>query len=97
MAEELSITVLSGVSKGDIFRFRLEPEGGITIGRAQECDLVLQEPTVSRKHAKISLRQVGFALSDLGSTHGTVHMGFKLQAGDAGERVLQNDDEFKIG
>jgi hypothetical protein len=97
MTKQLSITVLSGVSIGDVFRFQLESNGGITVGRAQECDLVLQDATVSRRHARISLKDKGFFLTDLGSTHGTVHMGFRLQPGEEHGRFLGNNDEFKVG
>lgn len=97
MAHQFRITVLSGVSTGDVFRYALEPGGSIVLGRAQDVDLVLQDPTVSRRHAKIELTDQGFLLSDLGSTHGTVHMGFPLQAGEANRRQLHDNDEFKVG
>lgn len=97
MPQQFSITVLSGVSTGDVFRFSLEPNGAVVIGRAQDVDLVLQDPTVSRRHAKIELLDKGFFLSDLGSTHGTVHMGFPVQSGEANRRQLHDNDEFKVG
>ncbi len=97
MAHHLEITVLSGVSSGDVFRFDIEEGKGITIGRAQENDIVLQDAVVSRKHTKIEARANGFYISDLGSTHGTIHMGFRLLPGDENGRLMSDDDEFKIG
>jgi pSer/pThr/pTyr-binding forkhead associated (FHA) protein len=43
-----------------------------TIGRSQQNDIVIEEPSVSRRHAE--LRELGggwYKLVDLGSTHGT--------------------------
>ena len=97
MGRKLDIMVLSGVSTGDIFHFELEPAGSIVIGRAPECQLMLQDPMVSRNHAKIELREDGFFMSDLGSTHGTSHMGFPLKKGDEFARKLTGGDEFKVG
>ncbi len=97
MAEQVSITVLSGVCAGDVFRFDLDVGEGATIGRAQTCDLVLQDPAVSREHVKIELRRSGFYITDLGSSHGTVHMGFPISPGIDGRRQLNDCDEFKIG
>lgn len=93
----LDLTVLSGVSAGDIFHFDLAEGGVITIGRAADNDLVLQDPTVSRKHGEIRKSGNGFELIDVGSSSGTMHMGFKLHPGPGGARLLGNGDEFKIG
>lgn len=97
MADELRITVLSGVSTGDVFRFALEPGGHVTIGRAPDNDLVLQDQMVSRHHATIDRQADGFFIKDAGSSHGTVHMGFRLESGDQHARRLGIDDEFKVG
>jgi pSer/pThr/pTyr-binding forkhead associated (FHA) protein len=44
---------------------------GIVIGRAPDCDLVLDDDYVSTKHARISKGPTGYVLEDLGSTNGT--------------------------
>jgi len=41
------------------------------IGRAEYCDICLQERIVSREHARICRRLTGYYVEDLGSTHGT--------------------------
>lgn len=97
MSARLDITVLSGVSSGDIFRFELEVGKEVSVGRATDCNLVLQDPTISRKHLTIEYRPNGFYLVDNNSTHGTFHMGFHLKPGPEGARRLLNNDEFKIG
>lgn len=97
MTAKLDITVLAGVSSGDVFHFHPEENAGVTMGRAAECDIVLQDPLVSRRHARIEHRHEGFFIIDEGSSHGTVHMGFTLKHGPEGARPLSDGDEFKIG
>jgi len=46
------------------------PPGGATIGRSRECDIVLGDSNVSRKHAEIRPRGDGWTITDLGSTNG---------------------------
>lgn len=95
---KLELTVLSGISGGDIFRFDLDSDKSkIGIGRSPDNDLVLQDPTVSRHHAEISRKGTDFILADLGSSHGTVHMGFNVKPGEGGSRKLADGDEFKVG
>jgi hypothetical protein len=42
-----------------------------TIGRADECDVVLKHGSVSAKHAEVSWVGDGWTVRDLGSTNGT--------------------------
>jgi len=97
MSRRLDIIVLSGASEGDVFHFNLAPASSVVIGRAPSCDLVLQDPLVSREHAALEFADDSFFIVDRGSTHGTVHMGFKLKPGSEGRRALKDGDEFKIG
>jgi pSer/pThr/pTyr-binding forkhead associated (FHA) protein len=50
--------------------FPLE-KGETTIGRAADCDLVLNDLRVSRTHARISLSSGNFLITDLNSSGGT--------------------------
>src|SRR3954467_8229158 len=43
---------------------------GAVIGRSRECDVVLSDQNVSRKHAEVRPRGGAWVLSDLGSTNG---------------------------
>ena len=42
----------------------------LRIGTAPDCDLVLHDPTVSARHAEISLSSRGYVVRDLGSKNG---------------------------
>lgn len=41
------------------------------IGRHSQCEIVLHDPEISRRHVKISRQEQGWLLDDLGSTNGT--------------------------
>lgn len=43
----------------------------MAIGRREENDLVISDPSISRFHARIERREAGYLLEDLGSTNGT--------------------------
>jgi len=47
------------------------PEGEALIGRHPCCDIVLSDPTVSRRHAQLTHRDGAWVLRDLGSKNGT--------------------------
>ncbi len=53
---------------------------GLTIGRGHDSDIMLGYDNVSRYHAKISLGEQGFLVTDLGSSNGTFLGDFKLDA-----------------
>ncbi len=44
---------------------------GITIGRAADCQLILEDDYVSTRHARITRTDGGYVVEDLGSTNGT--------------------------
>ncbi len=52
-------------------QFDLAAHDTLTIGRAAECDLVLDSPLVSRRHARLERSGPTHILIDLGSTNGT--------------------------
>jgi pSer/pThr/pTyr-binding forkhead associated (FHA) protein len=49
------------------------------IGRSQECNLTINHPTISRKHARVHLEDGAYYITDLGSVHGTRVAGQPLQ------------------
>ncbi len=50
----------------------------VTVGAHGQCDLVLEDPQVSRKHAEIAIVTDGIRIKDLGSTNGTWWQGSKV-------------------
>jgi Protein of unknown function (DUF3662)/FHA domain len=64
----------------------------IRIGRAPECELVLRDSRVSRRHARLAPRDGVLVLTDLGSTNGTLVNGNRIT-----EVVLGAGDRIQIG
>ncbi|MEY4577509.1 MAG: hypothetical protein RL701_2212 [Pseudomonadota bacterium] len=50
----------------------------LCIGSAADCDLVLTDDTVSRRHCEIVLTETSFLVRDLGSTNGIHSAGMRL-------------------
>jgi predicted component of type VI protein secretion system len=72
------LTMRKGPDLGQ--QFPLEADT-ITIGRDPAADLVINDPEVSRQHARLTRRGDHFLIQDLGSTNGTFLDGRRL-AGD---------------
>ena len=66
--------------------------GPLTIGRLPECDVVLADPNVSRRHAEIRRVEGGFVVADLNSLNGTRVNGARIS-----ERTLRDGDEISVG
>ena len=66
---------------GSLMMFDLPPSGAVVIGRSSEADLVLDHPSISRKHASLECGDVIW-VEDLGSANGTVVGGRKLGPGE---------------
>ena len=64
----------------------------VAIGRMPECDIVLADPNVSRRHAEIRRSGSDFVVVDLGSTNGT-----KVNGAVIRERRLSDGDEITVG
>lgn len=73
-------------------RFALEA-GRVAIGRDADCHLLLQDDSVSRRHAHFERRLDGWYVVDEGSTNGTYLNDELIE--DA--RLLANNDRVQIG
>jgi len=69
------------------------PAGGATIGRSHACEIVIDDPGVSRRHAAIARGRDGWVLDDLGSTNGSSVNGAPVD----GSRALADGDEIELG
>ncbi|MCM1057028.1 MAG: FHA domain-containing protein [Firmicutes bacterium] len=67
-----------------------------TIGkRKEEADIVLEDMSVSRLHARIVKEKEKYYIEDLNSTNGTFKNGLRLQPYE--RRELEQEDEIKTG
>ncbi len=65
----IRLTLMSGRNAGYVY----ESSGdGLSIGRGERNDLILEEPHVSMKHAEIRLSSGGYVYRDLESTNGSM-------------------------
>ncbi len=70
----------------------LEGAGPWTVGRSQDNDVVVSDPNVSRRHARLIREENGFVVEDLGSTNGTLLGGAPIDR----ERI-ESGDELTFG
>jgi hypothetical protein len=70
----------------------------IRIGRAPECELVLRDSRVSRRHARLHARDGVLLLTDLGSTNGTRVNGHRVTevVHGAGDRISVGDTSVVV-
>lgn len=80
--------VLSGSDVGRSFDVR----DGDTIGRGQDCILVLKDRSISRRHAHLELREEGWSVVDDGSRNGLTIGAKRLQ-----RAALPDGQEFLLG
>ncbi len=71
--------------------FSLEKKGHI-IGRANDCDFIIDGKEVSRRHARIYYENGKFHIEDLNSTNGTFINGKQITKAE-----LKHNDEINIG
>jgi hypothetical protein len=64
----------------------------MTIGRSRECELVVDDPNVSRQHAEVRKTIEGWMIVDLGSTNGVKVNGRRVH-----EEVLRPGDKITLG
>ena len=68
------------------------PLGTLTIGRAEESDLIIASTRVSRHHCEILNEATRVLIRDKGSGNGTLVNGEKVQ-----EQILNPGDEIHVG
>lgn len=75
-----------------LYHFPLEPDQTVRIGRGPECELRLQDPSVSAKHAILFHERGRWKIQDNLSRNGTYVNGVMVK-----EAALQPDHEIQIG
>jgi pSer/pThr/pTyr-binding forkhead associated (FHA) protein len=83
------LTLLAG--PGAKFAHELS-EDVVTVGRAPDNVVQIDDPSVSSRHAQLSLVGESYQLKDLGSTNGT-----RVNGETVVERLLQHGDVVRFG
>jgi pSer/pThr/pTyr-binding forkhead associated (FHA) protein len=83
------IEVVSGPTARRVF---LEGER-VTVGKANENDVAVDDPTVSHLHASFESFGAGWCINDLGSSNGTWLNGERIWS----QQLLRDGDEIRIG
>jgi hypothetical protein len=64
----------------------------LLIGRSRDCDITLEDPNASRRHAELRNEDGRWVITDLGSTNGIKVNGRRVE-----EAVLRPGDELTLG
>ncbi len=66
---------------------------GAVLGRSRDCDIVIDDSNVSRRHAEIRPGDEGWAIADLGSTNGVTVNGRSIR----GTAPLRGGERIELG
>jgi pSer/pThr/pTyr-binding forkhead associated (FHA) protein len=83
------LIVRSGAQAGD--RFTLG-DGPVRLGRHPDSEIMLDDITVSRRHATIERKPEGYVVTDAGSLNGTYVNQERID-----QAILHHGDELQVG
>ncbi len=83
------LVAVEGPRRGEILPLE---EKKVSIGRGSDCDLDLNDPVVSKEHARIEYSQGRYYVVDCDSKHGTTVNGVAVE-----KQELRSGDEIGIG
>ena len=92
-----SLVVFEGTEPGQIFRLG---DDNVSVGRADDQDIVLASPRVSKAHCQILARPGSggdpktYEICDMDSTNGVLVHGRRLAAGE--QHLLQHGDTIRL-
>lgn len=93
-AAEFTLRVVKGMPSGGTYRVR----GEMRVGRTSQCDIFLVDPSVSRTHALLDVRDGNLIVRDAGSSNGTYVNGERVQlrALRAGDLIAFGKTEMRV-
>lgn len=103
--EESLEAPLTDVSSGPVLVVRKGPDVGerffidrprLTIGRDPECDIFLNDITVSRSHAVLELAGTEVSVEDAGSLNGTYVNGVRVDRAPLGDGDVVQIGKFQM-
>ena len=83
-----AIRFLNGKLAGQTIPLQI---GNYTLGRSEECQIVVAESGVSKKHLELEVTEEGVSVIDLRSSNGTFINGIKIQ-----EKNIQKGDKVSV-
>jgi len=86
--QQATLVLVAGPTPGQVFTLKAET----VIGRDPLADIQIEDSGVSRRHARIVLRDGYCMVEDLGSTNGTLVSGTRVK-----ERALASGERIQLG
>ena len=86
--KKYAVLILNGKEAGKVVQIS---KGVVTIGRSG-CDILLDDPEISRRHARIEIQSDQAILEDLGSTNGTFLGDKRIR-----RTTIENSAKFRVG
>lgn len=83
------LIVINGERVGEMFKLTKDVTG---IGRSEECDLILDDEGISRRHCQVVRTPQGLELQDNESTNGTFANGERIKT-----HLLSDGDKIQLG
>jgi hypothetical protein len=76
-------------------RHQVPPDGAV-VGRSRECEITIDDPNVSRRHAELRLENGSWSIADLGSTNGVEVNGERVESArlEPGDRIVLGRTEL---
>ena len=92
MPEVMILELLRGKEAGELVTEVTVPASGAVLGRGLDCDIIFNEPTLSRNHCRFGCENDKWVVQDLGSRSGVIINGQK-----ANSSPLKQGDEIILG